>query len=81
MEIKLLSVCPDGDNHVAYLQIVEGDKVLQSNCVPFVTEEQFNKKTDDLLSAFKTKYEAKEAIKAKVLKKLTAVNTAEKEVK
>jgi len=82
IEIQLDNVSPDGDAHVAYVKLVDVDtgKVLQVNCLPFKDEKGFNESADALLAEFKTRYEAKEAVKEKVLQKLTALNTAEKEV-
>lgn len=83
IDIKLDGVSPDGEKHVAYLKIIDPDsgKILGQKCVPYTTEAEFGDTVDKLLTEYQQKQEPIEAIKVKILNKLSAINLAKKEVK
>jgi hypothetical protein len=79
LEVKLVGISPDGEGHVAYLQILDDTgKVLDNRTVGYETETKFNNAVKKLLAEFKVKHQPKEDIKSKVQKKLDAINLLEK---
>ena len=79
MKIILDQVQPDGDRYVAYLKLVDGDKVIATKTLPYEPgEEAFGVKAQTKFRAAIADWERKQAaletVKKEIETALTAVN-------
>jgi len=79
MKIILDQVQPDGNRYVAYLKLVDGDKVVATKTLPYALgEEEFGTKAQDKFRAAIAEWEKKQAaletVKKEIETALTAVN-------
>ena len=79
MKIILDQVQPDGNRYVAYLKLVDGDKVIATKTLPYdLGEEEFGTKAQDKFRAVIADWEKKQAaletVKKEIETALTAVN-------
>ena len=79
MKIILDQVQPDGNRYVAYLKLVDGDKVIATKTLPYdLGEEGFGTKAQDKFRAAIAEWEKKQAaletVKKEIETALTAVN-------
>jgi len=79
MKIILDQVQPDGNRYVAYLKLVDGDKVIATKTLPYdLGEEGFGTKAQAKFRAAIAEWEKKQAaletVKKEIETALTAVN-------
>lgn len=79
MKIILDQVQPDGDRYVAYLKLMDGERVVATKTIPFeLGKKGFDAKAQDKFRAAIAEWEKKQAaletVKKEIETALTAVN-------
>jgi len=77
---KLDTVSPDGDNHAAYVQLVDAaapDKVIANICVPYASDDvKFAADLESKMKAAIAKLELNKSVSTKIASVISAIDPA-----